>query len=144
MKVWVYDGGGRAGSKYNGTAGDCFVRAVVIAGEFTYESVYDEFNVFAKSNERKKQGRSNSSSRTGVYAATARRYMARVLGWEWTPTMAIGQGCKVHLKADELPAGRLVVSVSKHFTAVVDGVVHDTYDPTRNGTRCVYGYWKVP
>ena len=29
--------------------------------------------------------------------------LSRRLGWTWTPTMAIGQGCKVHLRADELP-----------------------------------------
>ena len=43
--------------------------------------------------------------------------------------MAIGSGCKVHLADSELPFGRLVVSVSKHYTAVIDGVVHDTHDP---------------
>jgi len=42
------------------------------------------------------------------------------------PTMAIGSGCKVHLADGELPPGRLVVSVSKHYTAVTDGVIHDT------------------
>ncbi len=26
---------------------------------------------------------------------------------------------------------------------MIDGVVHDTYDCTRNGTRCVYGYWTL-
>lgn len=55
--------------------------------------------------------------------------------------MQIGQGCKVHLRADELPQGRLVVSLSKHHSAVIDGVVHDTFDPNRDGTRCVYGYY---
>lgn len=75
------------------------------------------------------------------------------LGFEWVPTMFIGQGCKVHLTDGELPAGRLVVIVSKHLTAVIDGVIHDTYSPERNihwthgdGTntiqrRCVYGYY---
>jgi hypothetical protein len=24
---------------------------------------------------------------------------------------------------------------------VIDGVIHDTFDPSRGGTRCVYGYW---
>ena len=48
------------------------------------------------------------------------------LGWKWTPTMQIGSGCTVHLRADELPSGGLVVSVSKHLTAVIDGVIHDT------------------
>lgn len=63
-------------------------------------------------------------------------------GWVWTPTMFIGSGCKVHLRGDELPAGRLIVSVSKHLVAVIDGVIHDTYDCSRNGTRCVYGYYR--
>jgi hypothetical protein len=26
---------------------------------------------------------------------------------------------------------------------VIDGVLHDTHDCTRGGTRCVYGYWIV-
>jgi hypothetical protein len=47
------------------------------------------------------------------------------------------------LKADELPAGRLIVSVSKHLVAVIDGVAHDTHDPSRGGTRCVYGYYRA-
>jgi hypothetical protein len=66
------------------------------------------------------------------------------LGWVWTPTMLVGQGCKVHLRASELPKGRLVVCVSKHSVAVIDGIIHDTYDPSRGGTRCVYGYWRAP
>jgi hypothetical protein len=44
--------------------------------------------------------------------------------------MQIGSGCTVHLRADELPSGRLVVSVSKHLTAVIDGVIHDAHDPS--------------
>ena len=55
--------------------------------------------------------------------------------------MFIGSGTTVHLKADELPKGRIICNVSKHYTAVVDGVIQDTYDPSRRGTRAVYGYW---
>ena len=55
--------------------------------------------------------------------------------------MAIGSGCRVHLRAEELPAGRLIARVSKHFVTVVDGICYDTSDPTRGGTRCVYGYF---
>jgi hypothetical protein len=65
-------------------------------------------------------------------------------GWTWTPTMKIGQGCTVHLRAEELPSGRLIVRVSRHMCAVIDGVIHDTHDPSREGTRCVYGYWSHP
>jgi hypothetical protein len=56
--------------------------------------------------------------------------------------MQIGSGCKVHLRADELPAGRLVVKLSRHLVAVIDGVIHDTYDCSRGGTRCVYGFYQ--
>ena len=58
--------------------------------------------------------------------------------------MFIGQGCKVHLKKSELPAGTLLVSCSKHITVVIEGVLNDTYDCSRKGTRCVYGYWTKP
>ena len=56
--------------------------------------------------------------------------------------MKIGSGCRVHLRERELPSGRLIVSVSRHMVAVIDGVIHDTHDPSRGGTRCVYGYWQ--
>jgi hypothetical protein len=47
----------------------------------------------------------------------------------------------VHLRDGELPMGRLVVSVSKHTTAVIDGIIRDNHDPSRSGMRCVYGYF---
>jgi hypothetical protein len=57
--------------------------------------------------------------------------------------MLVGSGCKVHLVANELPMGRLVISVSKHLTAMIDGVIHDVYpNVARGGKRAVYGYWK--
>lgn len=55
--------------------------------------------------------------------------------------MLIGRGCKVHLRKDELPNGRLIVKVSKHLTTVIDGIIHDDFDCSRRGTRCVYGYF---
>jgi hypothetical protein len=63
-----------------------------------------------------------------------RRYMHE-LGFEWIATMKIGSGCKLHLADGELPMGRLIVSVSKHYTAVIDGVLHDTHDPRRKPVR---------
>jgi hypothetical protein len=57
--------------------------------------------------------------------------------------MGIGTGCTIHLRRGELPMGKLIVSVSKHLVAVVDGIVQDTHDCTRSGNRCVYGYWIV-
>lgn len=48
---------------------------------------------------------------------------------------------QVHMKDGELPNGHLVVSLSRHYAAVIDGVLHDTFEENRGGTRCVYGYW---
>lgn len=139
MKV-IYDDGGRAAAGYKGTTGDCVCRAIAIATEKPYQEVYDLINEYGKQERPSKRRRGKSSARTGVYRCTVRKIM-KDLGWEWTPTMLVGQGCKVHLKAEELPAGRIVVSVSKHLVAVIDGVIHDTHDCSRGETRCVYGYF---
>jgi hypothetical protein len=62
-------------------------------------------------------------------------------GWKWVATMQIGKGCQVHMREDELPKATIICRVSKHVACVKDGVVHDTHDCSRGGTRCVYGYF---
>lgn len=134
----VYNDGGRREAGYQGSAGDCFCRALAIAAEMPYQQAYDLINKHC-SRERRRKGRSDA--RSGVHKRPI-QWVMQSLGWSWTPTMFIGQGCKVHLRDGELPGGRLVVSVSRHMVAVIDGVIHDTHDCSRHGTRCVYGYWQ--
>ena len=136
-----FDDGGRAAAGYRGKAGDCVVRAIAIATGRPYQEIYDLVNGAAIYERTGKRKRGKSNARTGVYKSSIKRVM-KSLGWVWTPTMEIGSGCMVHLRAEELPPGRLVVSVSKHLTAVIDGVIHDTHDCSRRGRRCVYGYWQ--
>ena len=112
-------------------------RSVAIATGLPYRQIYDALNLAAQ--RERPRGR-RGSARNGVAKQTVRRFLAE-LGWAWTPTTSIGSGTQVHLRAEELPSGRLIVSVSKHMVAVIDGVIHDTHDPSRDGTRCVYGYW---
>jgi len=138
--VWKYNDGGREEAGYKGKTGDCFARALAIATHLSYQEAYDFINEFSKIERTGKRKRGKSNARTGVYKASA-RWIMEELGWKWTPTMFIGSGCKVHLKADELPKGKIICNVSKHFVAVVDGVIQDTFDCSRNETRCVYGYW---
>lgn len=143
----VYDDGGRKEAGFVAdNVGDCVARAIAIASGRPYIEVYERL---AKGNatQRRSPGKNNKRRKTASDGVSTRRkwfkdYM-KELGFEWTPTMKIGQGCKVHLREEELPSGRLVVEVSKHSTAVIDGVIHDTYNPDRDGTRCVYGYWKL-
>ena len=139
--MWLFDDGGRSAAGYKGSAGDCVCRAIAIAAERPYAEVYAALNGAAQGERLTARRKARSSARTGVRKPTLRRYMES-LGWQWTPTMQIGSGCTVHLRADELPAGRLVVSVSRHVVAVIDGVIHDTHDSARDGSRCVYGYFE--
>jgi len=137
---WVYNDGGRKEAGYKGAARDCVTRAICIITKKSYQEVYEAL-VEEAMRERPRNGKKRSHSRTGVQKPTIRRYLES-LGFEWVPTMKIGSGCKVHLNKDELPSGELIVSVSRHLVAVVDGIVYDTHDPTRGGNRCVYGYFR--
>lgn len=131
-----YDDGGRAAAGYEGRTGDCVTRAVAIAMELPYQRVYDRIAEIHKHH----QG-GEKTARKGLSGPLIRKLLEKN-GWIWTPTMHIGSGCKVHLRAGELPRGRIIASLSKHLAAVIDGVLHDTYDCSRNGNRCVYGYWE--
>lgn len=139
---FVYNDGGRLQAGLTGRSGDCVARSIAIATGKSYIDVCNDLDELAKSERTGKRKRGISSARTGVYKGTFNKYM-KTLGWHWTPTMQIGQGCKVHLRADELPRGRLIVKVSRHVTTMIDGVIHDTHDPSRGGTRCVYGFFSL-
>lgn len=143
-----HNDGGRSVAGFKGSAGDCVCRSIAIATGKPYDEVYE---VLAKGNASQRITKHVKSSRANVKTASRginvkrkwfRDYMAS-LGFTWIPTMGIGTGCKVHLVKDELPMGTLVVAVSKHYTCVIDGVINDTWNPDRDGTRCVYGYWKL-
>ena len=140
-KHWTYNDGGRREAGYRGEAGDCATRSIAIATGKPYREVYDAINALGKGERVGKRKRGKSSARAGVYRRTMDKYMQSI-GWQWVPTMQVGSGCRVHLRPDELPGGPLVVRLSRHYTAVVDGVIHDTHDPSRGGTRCVYGYYQ--
>jgi len=81
-----------------------------------------------------------SSPRNGNHRKVFHDYIVG-LGFQWVPTMKVGAGCQVHLRSDELPKAILIVKVSKHLTAVLNGVIQDTHNPSRGGNRCVYGYY---
>lgn len=128
MKLKKSDGGRHL--YYRGETNDCVIRAICNATGRDYKIVYDDLY--------KLQG---YSPRSGVNPKIAKNYIEKLLGLKWHSFMNIGTGCTIHLKSDELPKGVLIVRLSKHLTCVINGVLYDTYDCSRNGTRCVYGYW---
>jgi hypothetical protein len=129
---FIQDDGGRAAAGFTGTAGDCVVRAVAIASGRLYKEIHNELS------EWQGYDADAGGNTTGHY--TYKRFIEN-LGFKWIPVMHVGSGCKMHLRAGELPMGRIIVRASVHVVAVIDGVIHDTHDCSRGGKRCVYGYF---
>ena len=128
MNYTYNDGGRQTEGCYKGTAGDCGARAMAIALELNYKVVYKEI---AQANAD--HGRSKSA-RNGVMKDTYTEVLKRH-GWIWmkAPTF---EGRKA--RCSDLPKGRVIAKQARHFVAVIDGVVNDTWNST---DRMVYGYW---
>jgi hypothetical protein len=146
--TWQHNDGGRRDAGYKGKAGDCVVRAIAIATGKPYQEVYDELQelnldyMIDNTDRRARRIRERGATpRNGNYKQVYRPYLES-LGWEWVPVMKFGSGCTMHLKPSELPKGTIIAKCSRHLVACIDGIAQDTYDCTRNGTRCVYGYFR--
>ena len=138
-----FDDGGRAKAGFSGSARDCVARSVAIASGLPYLQVYDTLaqgNAGQRASKRTPKRTRTASNGIFTQRKWFKDYMSS-LGFTWYPTQKIGSKKKIYLREGDLPPGKLVVSVSRHYTAVIDGVIHDTFDCSRNGERCVYGYW---
>lgn len=136
-----YNDGGRSKYFKAERVGDCVCRAIAIGNNMDYMQVYNLINEYAKKEHKGKRKRGISNARNGVYKNTIKKVLEE-LGWVWIPTMEIGKGCQVHLRDGELPMDKtIIVNVSRHTTCVINGVINDTYDCSRDGNRCVYGYF---
>lgn len=125
--------GGRAAAGFKGQAGDCVVRAAAIVTGLPYKEVhiaYSDWLGYDADNP-------NGSERDHF---NSRRFLIS-LGFKWIPLMKVGSGCNTHLNSDELPSGKIIARLSRHVVAVINGIVYDTYDCSRDGKRCVYGYY---
>lgn len=152
MSFWVYDDGGRQEAGFRGQTGDCVTRAIAIATGRPYREVYDALFDLNREYAKKARGRLKNelakshrrSPRNGVYKKIYGQYL-RSIGWVWVPTMRVNQvGPRVRLCPDDLPEGRIICQVTRHLVAVIDGVAHDIYDSTYEGTRQVFGYYTGP
>lgn len=125
---FVYSDGGR--SKYfKGSAGDCVCRAICNATGMDYKEVYNEIKNLLQ-----------HTPRNGLKKKETKDIM-HYFGFNWIPTMKIGSGCTTHLREEDLPSGTIVCQVTGHLTCIKDKVIYDTYNCSRDGKRCVYGYW---
>lgn len=130
-KVIITDGG-RAEAGYKGTANDCVTRAFAIATGLPYQVAYDELRRFLSNCFE------GGSPRSGVSMEVTRRFYGR-MGWKFVDTMMVGGGKKFTI--DDLPSGKVIALLDHHVSVVIDGTIHDAYDPTVDGNDSVLGYW---
>jgi hypothetical protein len=124
-----YNDGGRARAGFKGTTNDCAVRAIAIAIQGDYATLYKEL---ALANELAGFKRSvRQGMKKEVYHSVLSQY-----GFVWCPAPVFG-GRKA--KAKDLPNGIVIARQSKHCVCVVDGIPQDIFDSSQ---KMVYGYWK--
>lgn len=129
---WQYDTGGREKYYKQVNVGDCVVRAIAIANNLDYKGSYNLVKRYNQGNTPR------DGVPTKVYSD-----LLRDLGWEYISCSGRGyKGKLLYLNEESLPMeGIVICRVSNHLTTVINGVIHDTHDCSRDGTRQVYGYW---
>lgn len=118
--MWVYDDGGRLAAGLHGQGNDCAVRAIAIATGGSYLAIYNDL-----------------APHIGVYRQVWQPYLEN-LGFVWHIAMEVGHSARVRVR--DLPQGIVVAMLRGHICTIIDGVVHDTFDHTKDGAAVVYGY----
>lgn len=125
-----YNDGGRSKYFKASRVGDCSVRAIAIATNQDYKQVYNDL----------KKLNNGVSCRNGTPKEVSKKYLLSK-GWIWVGiNRRDGDYCRL---SEEFFSNNktYIASVSKHLTAIVNGVINDTYDCSKDGERTVYGYY---
>jgi len=122
-----YNDGGRKAAGFKGTTRDCAARAMAIALDLDYKSVYKELAQANANNGRSKSVRNGMNK--DVYTNVLERY-----GFVWLPAPQFA-GRKA--RCSDLQ-GVVIAKQAHHFVAVINGVINDTWNCTQ---KMVYGYW---
>ncbi len=128
----IWNDGGRAACGYVGTTGDCVTRSIAIATGTAYREVYDELGE-----------KSLKTPRDGVAVQFAAEYL-RELGWTKHSGELSG------FAKENLPPRRVICYLQKesggghHFSSVIDGTVHDTWNPSDDEYYVIHEYWTPP
>jgi hypothetical protein len=149
---WTYNDAGYSGRttrRGRHIPGNGVVRAIAIATGQHYMHVHTELyrmqcDYVNRSRSQRVQDKGASIDAAGVWPYVSTKYLVD-RGWTWVPVMRIGSGVTMHLSYEEVPDLPLFIArVSKNLVTVVHGVAQDVYDPSRTGTRALYGYFTPP
>ena len=132
MLGYAHDDGGRADAGFKGSAGDCVVRAVAIAGALTYREVYDAMSATMKVNGYTATGNAYSIKPNGgkrqrgqMNAKAVQMSVVIQMGFRKIP---FEKGPRPTFTEAHREYGNCVVNTSRHTCALVDGALRDTFD----------------
>lgn len=125
---YQYSDGGRESAGLKSKT-DCGIRAVAIACQMDYSEARKLLKEYAAKGRQGSKAISRGIYRDDMDAAL------RSIGWVWYPSPRFA-GRKA--RYSDLPQGRFIARMARHYAAVVDGVLMDSWDSSR---KMVYGYW---
>ena len=126
--MYQFCDGGRRAAGLKGKSGDCAVRALAIAAQMEYRVAQRLIKEYAA------KGRQGSKAiARGVYREDFDAAL-RSIGWQWQ-SAPIFPGRKARYY--DIP-GTAILRMAKHYAAVVDGVLLDSWD---SSNKMVYGFW---
>lgn len=125
---YVYHDGGRAEAGFK-TKTDCGIRAMAIACEISYKEARERLKRASKAG---KLGSGAISK--GIYKEDLEAAL-KEFGFVWKSAPKF-KGRKARYY--DLPKGKVIARMSRHYAAVIDGILYDTFD---SSDKMVYGYW---
>ena len=125
---YVYHEGGRLESTHrkegkSAKSTDCVLRAISLALDIPYDEVWEFKLPLGYDDDMKLEE------------------IAREFGHEINRIQTIKKGQKKRMTAHCMPAkGRFILRQAKHWVALVDGKLLDTWD---SSSRCIYYAWEI-
>lgn len=127
--MYIENDGGRKAAGFKAKSNDCAIRSLSIAANIEYKEAMMLIKEFSA-----KGKKGNKAIANGVYREDFDAAL-RSIGWQWHQAPKF-EGRKARYSDID---GIAILRMAKHFAAVVNGELHDTWD---SSGKMVYGYWK--
>lgn len=133
--------------------GDCVTRAIAIATNTPYAEVYEDIKYLCET-EKPVFDRKMSDPNNGVYPEL---YMPYIEQYFNVTAKAYDEEHldkpHRHVSSEDFGTGTFIVQIHRHLLAIIDGVIHDSWDSNNKGWRtkrnqhdgqnCVIRWWKI-
>ena len=109
---------------HNRNIDDCTLRTIALLTNRDWHEVYNELSYLA-----------NMDSLMMDSVEFIENYLDNRYKRECHYSKTIGEF------AEEYPKGKYAVTTSNHITAIIDGVIYDTFNPSDRVMRCAWKVW---